>query len=271
MTLLPDGRISIVMPAYNEAQHILDNLRETIETLDSLHCDYEIILVDDGSPDKTYLEAVKIASAHPGRVKVIRYDSNEGKGSALICGTRYAKGDYIVFLDADMDLHPEQLPTFFEIMAQENADAVVGSKLHPRSNVNYPLSRRLYTMGYYGLVRLMFGLPLRDTQTGLKVFKAGVLRRVLPKVLVKRFAADIEVLALAHSMGYRIREAPVTLFFQRKFGRVRLRDILLIFRDTLAIYYRLNILHYYESVSEEWQAPRQEVEVLTGEQAEARV
>ena len=105
---------------------------------------------------------------------------------------------------------------------------------------------------------------MRDTQTGLKVFKAEVLRRVFPKVLVKRFAADIEVLALAHSLGYRIREAPVSLHFQRSFGRIMMHDAFPIFQDTLAIFYRLKILHYYDSISEEWPAPQQEVKQLVG-------
>ncbi|MBV8222083.1 MAG: hypothetical protein JO293_01870, partial [Candidatus Eremiobacteraeota bacterium] len=91
-----------------------------------------------------------------------------------------------------------------------------------------------------------------------------VLRRVFPKVLVKRFAADIEMLVVAHSLGYRIREAPVTLSFQRRFNRIRLRDIKDIAQDTLAIFYRLNILRYYDSIDEEWPAPRQEIKVLTG-------
>ena len=163
-----------------------------------------------------------------------------------------------------MELHPEQLPLFLEILLARGADVVIGSKRHPLSNVQYPRIRRIYSVGYFALVWLLFGLPLRDTQTGLKLFKARVLRRVFPKVLVKRFAADIEMLVVAHSLGYRIREAPVTLSFQRRFNRIRLRDIKDIAQDTLAIFYRLNILRYYDSIDEEWPAPRQEIKVLTG-------
>lgn len=261
------GRVSVIMPAYNEAEHILKNLSETVATLTDFGIDFEIIVVDDGSPDHTWLIASRELHRHRNNVRVVRYHANQGKGNALMCGTWYATGDYVVFLDADMDLHPMQLPTFFGIMAAENADVVVGSKMHPLSRVNYPVVRRLWSRGYYTLVRLLFGLPLRDTQTGLKVFKAEVLRRVFPKVLVKRFAFDIEVLAIAHHLGYKVAEAPVTLEFTRRFGRIKIPDVINIFLETIAIYYRLHVRHYYDTIRFAWDAPHYErdVEIRVGE------
>src|SRR5947209_2837101 len=125
------GSISVIMPAYNEARHIARNLLEVVETLSSFEYDFEVIVVDDGSPDKTYLEAAKLLSTHPERVRVMHYDQNRGKGNALICGASFARGDYVVLLDADMDLHPSQLPVLFGIMDAQNADVVIGSKRHP--------------------------------------------------------------------------------------------------------------------------------------------
>jgi glycosyltransferase involved in cell wall biosynthesis len=234
------------MPAYNEASHILDNLREVVGALDGY--DYEVIVVDDGSQDRTYVEAFKFVASDPDRVRVIRYDENLGKGNALMCGTSFARGDYVVFLDADMDLHPSQLPTFFGIMERTGADAVIGSKRHRESKVDYPFVRRVYSTVYYSIIRLMFGLPVKDSQTGLKVFRSEVLQRVLPRILVKRFAFDIEVLANAHRLGYTIVDGPVTLEFRRKAGRIRLKDAMNILIDTLAIYYRMYILHYYDRI-----------------------
>jgi len=251
----PSGMISVVMPAYNEAEHIIDNLEETIRTLNELEFQIEISIVDDGSPDNTCAAAIRQLHRYDENVRIIRYSENRGKGCALVCGTWYARGDYIVFLDADMDLHPSQLPTFFGIMEATRADVVIGSKLHPASRVNYPFKRRLWSLAYYSFVRLLFGLPVRDTQTGLKVFRAEVLRRVFPKVLVKRFAFDIEVLAISNSLGYRISESPVVLHFTRRFGRVNLRDVFQIFWSTLAIFYRLHILHYYQTVEGDWREP----------------
>lgn len=244
-------KISVVMPAYNEAAHIVPNLLETVETLTVYAPDFEVIVVDDGSPDETYLEAAKLLSSQAGRVRIVHYNKNQGKGNALMCGAWFARGEVVVFMDADMDLHPAQLPVFFEIMELTGADIVIGSKRHPLSKVNYPRNRRIYSAVYYAMIRLMFGLPVKDTQTGLKVFKREVLQRVFPRILAKRFAFDIEVLANAHRLGYKMVEAPVTLEFQRLFDRIRWRDIAAIMTDTAAIFYRMYILRYYDRFREE--------------------
>jgi len=242
------GRLSVVMPAYNESASIGTNIAETVKTLSGFGYDYEIIVVDDGSVDDTHSCAAETALRYGPTVRVVRYDENRGKGGALICGTTYATGEYIVFLDADMELHPEQLPFLLEVLAARGADVVVGSKRHPLSNVQYPTIRRLYSCVYSALVWLLFGLPLRDTQTGLKVFRRQVLQDVFPRVLVKRFAFDIEVLANAHRLGYRIVDSPVTLRFTRRYGRITLNDIWTILIDTLAIFYRLRVRRYYDRV-----------------------
>jgi glycosyltransferase involved in cell wall biosynthesis len=240
------GKITVVMPAYNEARHIIANLLETVNTLSAFEYDFEVIVVDDGSPDKTFLHAARLLSTHPETIRVVHYDANHGKGNALMCGATFARGDYIVFMDADMDLHPSQLPLFFGIMEATDADVVIGSKRHPLSNVKYPRRRRLYSWAYYNFVKLLFGLPVKDTQTGLKVFKRQVIDSVFSRVLAKRFAFDLEVLANAHHRGFKIESAPVTLEFQRVAGRIHWGDIFRIFVDTLAIFYRLRILRYYD-------------------------
>jgi len=243
---MTNGMVSVVMPAYNESAFIASNLREVVEAFDSFGTDFEVILVDDGSSDHTYLYACALILERPERMRIVRYDQNQGKGNALMAGAACARGEYVIFLDADMDLHPSQIPGFFDIMARTGADAVIGSKLHPKSQVNYPGHRRIYSLGYYCFVWMLFGLPLRDTQTGMKVFKAALLRDVLPRVLAKRFAFDIEVLAIAHKLGYKITDAPVVLNFSRGFGRIDRRVVWQIFVDTLAIFYRLRIRHYYD-------------------------
>ena len=244
-----DGKITVVMPAYNEAKHIERNVCEVVDALSNAGYDFEVIVVDDGSPDQTYREALKYVGSDPRQVRVVHYDENIGKGNALMCGTWFARGDYIVFLDADMDLHPVQLPVLFDILRTQDADVVVGSKRHRQSKVDYPQIRRLYSSVYYGIVRLMFGLPITDSQTGLKVFRAEVLQRVLPRILAKRFAFDIEVLANAHRLGYRIVDGPVTLKFQRPLGRIKFQDAMNILVDTLAIYYRMYLLRYYDRLN----------------------
>ena len=238
--------LSILMPAYNEASSIAENVCETVETMQATGLDFEIIVIDDGSLDGTDAAASSALRAWPDHVRVVRCSRNEGKGNALICGASYARGEYVAFLDADMDLHPEQLASFVAIMNDTGTDAVIGSKFHPASRIDYPTERRIYSFFYYMLVRTLFGLPVRDTQTGIKLFKRPVLEHVMPRILVKRFAFDLELLANVHHFGYRIVEAPVTVNFKRVCSRLRLPAVWNVFLDTLAIFYRMRILHYYD-------------------------
>lgn len=259
-------KVSVVMPAYNEARHIVSNMRETIATMKALGLPFEIIVVDDGSKDRTYEEAVRHLDRLGADVKVARYRENAGKGNALMCGFQYASGDVVAFLDADMDLHPKQLSVLFDVMRSRAADVVIASKRHPQSDVNYPFVRKIWSTGYALLVGMLFGLPLRDTQTGLKVFRAEVLRAVFPRILAKRFAFDVEVLLTSHHFGYKVCEAPVTLRFTRAFGRVNLTDVWRVFVDTLAIFYRMRVLRYYDRQLDDTLAPRrrEDVEIAMG-------
>ena len=245
-----DGKVSVMLPAYNEAYHIKNNIEETIRTFDDFGCDYEIVIIDDGSSDNTFEIATEVSKKH-SRLIVKRNLSNFGKGRAIKKGFRYTSGKYVIFLDADMELHPGQLQTFFDIMRLDDADVVIGSKMHPNSKITYPLHRKIISRVYFLLVKLMFGMPIHDTQTGLKLFKAEVLEKVLPKILVKEFAYDLEILVNAHHLGYRIAEAPVIVDSKKRYGRIRMKDIYKTWIDTLAIYYRLNILKYYDQPSQE--------------------
>jgi hypothetical protein len=133
-------------------------------------------------------------------------------------------------------------------MRLDKADIVIGSKLHPNSIVNYPLQRKVMSLIYYILIRIMFNLPCHDTQTGLKLFRTEVMRKVFHRILVKQFAFDLEVLVNAHHMGYEIAEAPIVLKPQRRYGRIGARAIYTIMWDTLAIWYRMYILKYYDRI-----------------------
>ena len=239
--------LSILMPAYNEASSIAENVCETVETMRDLGIDFEIIVVDDGSLDGTHAAASNALRAWPDHVRVVRCTRNEGKGNALTCGAAYSRGDYVAFLDADMDLHPEQLADFFAIMNDRKADAVIGSKFHPQSrgqlSAHAACLQLLLLSARTDAVRTC---PCATRRPASNSSSAQVLDKVLPRILVKRFAFDLELLANIHHFGYRIVEAPVTLHFQRLSSRVRLPAVWNVFLDTLAIFYRMRILHYYD-------------------------
>ena len=241
------GKISVIIPAYNESDNILNTLRETIKVFEKVGNSYEIVVVDDGSEDDTFKEAKK-ARANNNYVKVIRCsETNRGKGFAIKSGFEHVNGDLVVFMDADLDLHPEQMRILFKHLKERNADVVIGSKRHPDSEVDYPWYRKILSDVYYFLILILFHLPVRDTQTGLKMFKFKLLEEAFEKILVKRFAFDLELLLIINKLGYKIVDAPVKLVFKpKKFRSVGLKAIFEVLWDTIAIFYRFYILNYYK-------------------------
>ena len=156
-----------------------------------------------------------------------------------------ANGRYVAFIDADGDIGPEALRPFVALMSLYDPDIVLGSKRHPLSEVYYPPLRRFLSWGYHKLARLLFRVSVRDTQTGLKLIRRDVLAEVLPRMLEKRYAFDLELLVVARRLGYtRVFEAPVRIDYQ--FGsQVDPKAAFRIFLDTLAIFYRRYILNTY--------------------------
>lgn len=237
--------LSVVVPAYKQEKTIVKNIKSIMSTLDTLGLRYEIILVVDGILDDTFKKASKLKSR---KLRVMGYKKNYGKGHAIRYGMLHAKGEVIGFIDAGMDIHPTGMNMLLNHMVWYNADIIVGSKLHPASKVAYPRYRTILSWGYRSLTRILFGFKIRDTQVGLKFFKRKVVRKVLPKLLVKSYAFDIEILAVAHAYGYtRIFEAPVEINFKQNGIRSKglPRIIYLMIWDTFAVFYRLRLLQHY--------------------------
>lgn len=240
--------ISIIIPAFRQEKTIKKDLLRIRNVLNQLRHNYEMIVVVDGFVDKTFQQAKKIESR---KIKIFGYKNNHGKGHAVRYGMARSKGDIIAFIDSGMDIHPNGLSMLLEHFEWYKADIIVGSKLHPVSKVNYPFVRRFLSGGYRIIVKFLFGLSLRDTQVGLKFFRRKVLEDVLPRLLVKTYAFDIELLSVAYRLGYkRIFEAPVELTYNYSAGITSKSFWTVIFfmlRDTLAVYYRLKILNYYDT------------------------
>lgn len=244
---LSDRKISVIMPAHNEGDTIYENLAKTDAVLKRTFSSYEIILVSDGSNDNTISEASR-ASREMHSIKIVHYANNNGKGNALKTGFSHASGELIAFLDADLDIHPRQIRSLVSILDTKHADVVIGSKYHPGSKLKVPKRRKIISLIYRLILFILFRLPLRDTQAGLKLFKAEVLKKIFPKVVCKRFAFDVELLANAHHIGYRILEHPIVLKFRRnvRWGNIKFRTLYSTGMDTLAIFYRMYILRYYD-------------------------
>ncbi len=235
--------LSVIIPAFKQAKTIKEDILAISAALDQLGLSYQMIIVDDGSPDKTFQKARQVKNSH---IQVVGYPVNKGKGYAVRYGMSRAKGDLIAFMDAGMDLNPAGISMLLEHFRWYDADIVVGSKRHLASQVNYPPLRRVYSFFYQLMVRYLFGLKIKDTQVGLKLFKRKVLEDVLPRLLVKKYAFDIEILSVANKLGYtKIYEAPVQLRHQFS-SSVNINEVLKMFKDTLAVFYRLRVRHYYD-------------------------
>ena len=238
--------LSVVMPAYNEGEKIYKNIHRAAEAVKSFSPDYELVVVNDGSTDQTKEEILRAAEENAA-VRLVSYKKNRGKGNAIREGVKAARGTYIAFLDADLDLPPEQLGGYLKKLQNNEADVVIGSKMHRDSKIDYPAFRKIMSFGYYCMLKLLFHLNVKDTQTGIKMFKAEAIKSIIGLIKTKGFAYDIEILVALNYRKYRIMEMPVELVFTREtgMGRISMKDILNVFTDTWAIFYRLNIRKYY--------------------------
>lgn len=238
------GMLSVIMPAYNEEQCIYENLLSVCEYVSTFHPNYEILLVNDGSTDCTFEEAIR-ARKENFHIKIVTYRINRGKGGAIKEGIEKASGEYIAFLDADLDLSPVHLHQFLEALLDEDADIVIGSKLHKDSHLNYPWKRKVMSYGYFVILRVLFRLKLKDTQTGVKLFRAEAIKPIARELKTSGYAFDIEILARANDIGCRILEMPVQLEYKRdtEHGtpRIRIWDVCSMFIDTLKIFWDIKI------------------------------
>jgi glycosyltransferase involved in cell wall biosynthesis len=242
-----NAKLSIVVPVFNEANRITSNLDLLIDEIEEYFPSFEIIVVSDGSTDGTNVRL--LAFRHPG-VKPIVMEKNSGKGNAVRAGFQRATGDYVLFIDGGMEIHPKEIRIFMGLMYLYDADIVIGSKRHPQSKVEYPLHRRILSWLFQRLVHLLFAVDVTDTQVGIKLLRKEVVDAILPDLEVNRYGFDLEMLSLAKIKGYaNVLEAPIRMDYFGKNGRILPREFLHVARvsfsllkDTLRLYSRLRKL-----------------------------
>jgi glycosyltransferase involved in cell wall biosynthesis len=245
----PTLDLTVVVPYFNPGDRVRETVDELLRTLCSTGATFEVIAVSDGSTDGS---EQALAGLPADQVRNVRLQRNYGKGEALRVGFTMGRGRFLGFIDADGDLPPDQV-TMLAAIAHDTGspapDVVLGSKRHPASQVVYPPLRRLYSWAWQQLVRALFGLHVRDTQTGLKLVRREVLADVLPRMIERRFAFDLELLVVASRLGYgRFVEVPVRI--RQRFGStVSPRAVAGMLADLLAIFYRLRLSHCYDAPS----------------------
>ncbi len=233
--------LTIVMPAYNEEKLIYDNLMTVIGETEKYTDSFDIIVVNDGSRDETKAEIIRAKEDDP-RIHMISYKENRGKGYAVKRGVLRSNAEYTAFLDSDLELPAYQLEDYIKKIREEDADIVIGSKMHKDSHIDYSPFRKLMSVVFYIMVKVLFRLDVKDTQTGIKLFKTQSIKPVFEKAVIRHFSFDIEILAIAGHMGLKIVEMPVVLLrdkSRQRRSKITAKQIVIMITDTFSTFFRL--------------------------------
>ncbi len=218
--------LSIVFPVYNEEAILKNNLLRVVRYLEQTGIDFEIILVDDGSGDKT-IDIAKDLIRNDRRIKLLTLIKNRGKGGALKEGVMTSRGRIILFSDMDLSVSFDQLPTFLETLTN-GYDLAIGSRKAPGAKVivHQPFVRETLGRGFTFLSRIILCLRVSDFTCGFKMFKAYTAKDLFSRMTLSDWSFDAELLYLSEQLGYRRIELPV-VWNNRSETRVRLRKDLI--------------------------------------------
>ncbi len=203
-------RLSIVIPAYNEAARIESALVGVLGCVERCGWDAEVLVVDDGSTDRT-VAIVQQWMARNRRLHLIKNPGNRGKGYSVRNGLLQARGEIVLFTDADLSSPIEEAERLFEAIAA-GADVAIGSRWldKQKQTVHQPIYRRFFGRCFNAVTRKFIGLPFKDTQCGFKAFKRDAAQTIFRLQTIERWGFDPEILFIARKLGYNILEVPVT-------------------------------------------------------------
>ena len=204
--------VSIVIPAYNESQRMVEPLGIILDFIGENSLNAEVIVVDDGSSDDTAHVAESAFAAAPGiATQMIRYEPNRGKGYAVKTGLLAANADVALFTDADLSTPIEEMPKLVDPIRAGDYDVAFGSRALDRRLIgtHQPWRREQGGKVMNLIIRTMSGLPFSDTQCGFKAFNMQKFRPLLELMTIDRFGFDVEFLFVAQYNGLRLAEVPV--------------------------------------------------------------
>jgi glycosyltransferase involved in cell wall biosynthesis len=205
-----EGLLSVVIPAWNEERRIGPALERSVETLRRLAPRHEILVVDDGSRDRT-LEAAREAARAAHAFRGLRNEVNLGKGGAVRRGMLEAAGDHILFCDADESTPMATLERFLPALARREA-VLIGTRKNRQALVarHQPWHRETMGKAFTLLAQVLVGVAVTDFTCGFKVFRQDAARQIFARQTLRNWSFDAEILFLARHLGYAIREVPVT-------------------------------------------------------------
>jgi dolichyl-phosphate beta-glucosyltransferase len=236
--------LSLVIPAYNEEARLPTLLKALAETADSAVASaglelLEIVLVDDGSSDRTPQMLADAGAGNPKLKPVLGFGQNRGKGAAIAKGISCAEGDFVLLADVDLSTPLEELTKLTAVL-REGTDIAIGSRGVPGAIVERgPTHRKLTGKAFSSAVRMLTGIKVSDTQNGFKLLPTDAAKRLFAEQLCPGFAFDVELLLRAEMEGLRIAEVPV-LYIHDSRSRVQVASASpQMLRDVAVLAYRL--------------------------------
>ncbi len=202
--------LSVIVPVYNGEQFIAENLKRLTKYLSGTDLSYEVIVVDDGSQDRTH---AAMQSCPQPRIRFLRHETNRGKYAAIISGMNEASGDCRMFIDADLPFELESIPYLHSQIVERQVHIVIGDRTLPDSTYQRELGffRFLATRGFSFLIRMLVTGGLFDTQCGLKALRGDVAEAIFPLLTEQGFSGDVELLYIALKYNLEIKRIPVRL------------------------------------------------------------
>jgi dolichyl-phosphate beta-glucosyltransferase len=230
--------LSLIIPAYNEEQRLQESLPAVLEYLERQPYTWELIVVDDGSRDRTAEVVQKLAAGRPN-VRVLRNEPNRGKGYSIRRGMLEAQGAYRLFSDADFSTPISEVEKYWKVI-DEGYDVVIGSRGLAESELVVRQNPLRESMGrvFNFLVQMLLIPGIRDTQCGFKMFSARAAQSVFPRQTLDGFSFDVEILYLAMQSGFRVKEVPIRWFNSPATKVSPLRDSAKMFVDLLKLRFR---------------------------------
>jgi glycosyltransferase AglD len=199
----------VTLPARNEEERLESTVRRVDGLLQGLGFPYTLLIAEDGSTDNTFKVAQGLTASYPN-LKLIHNDSKLGRGRALRNAWRSTLADVYVFMDADLATDIRFLPRLVERMQRDGLDFVTGSRYSLGSNLRRPMLRKMFSIGYNGIVKALFHTTISDHQCGFKAFSRRAVMTVLPLTHENGWGWDTEIIVYLKSMGWKIAEIPVT-------------------------------------------------------------
>jgi len=200
--------VTLVLPAYNEAEQLEDTVNKTIDALKNITDSFEIILAEDGSTDGTDKIAEVLAKKHRF-VQHLHSDDRLGRGGSLKRAFKKSTGKVLAYIDVDLSTDMSHLKELVDAVSVEDFDIATGSRMLPQSNVKRPIKRSIASACFNVLIRLLLKSGLYDHQCGFKSFKRESLFKLIDDIEDEGWFWDTELLVVAQKRGYRVKEFPV--------------------------------------------------------------